>query len=100
MEDTTQTLQDILGIVTHIKDNAVSKEEFYEFKQQTEKNFDDIKQELSAMRFEINDIKQTLQNISDQSMGDSTQQATDIVLLTERISLLEKQIKNMQRAHK
>lgn len=58
IEDQNKTIQDILEIVTFIRDNAVSKDEFNEFGTEVKKEMNGLKTELQQ---EIKQVKTELQ---------------------------------------
>ncbi|PIT86417.1 MAG: hypothetical protein COU33_03265 [Candidatus Magasanikbacteria bacterium CG10_big_fil_rev_8_21_14_0_10_43_6] len=125
MEGNTQVLQDILHIVTHIKDNAVSQEEFLDFKKEMYEFRDEMtgfksemyefRDEMTSFKVEMTGFKQDslefqaemmgfkketrnnftlieqrLDTLTSQSLGDTTQNARDILLLGKRVKQLER----------
>ncbi|OGH72284.1 MAG: hypothetical protein A2921_00245 [Candidatus Magasanikbacteria bacterium RIFCSPLOWO2_01_FULL_43_20b] len=104
MED-NKTLQEILETVNStfetvnfIKDNAVTKDEFNEFKEEVNGRFDNLESELRSIRIELIDINRCLDQLEKRTKEDSDAHASDILELRQRVQMLERQVGQLQPA--
>ncbi|OGH74437.1 MAG: hypothetical protein A3G00_00710 [Candidatus Magasanikbacteria bacterium RIFCSPLOWO2_12_FULL_43_12] len=104
MED-NKTLQEILETVNStfetvnfIKDNAVTKDEFNEFKEEVNGRFDNLESELRSIRIELIDINRRLDQLEKRTKEDSDAHASDILELRQRVQMLERQVGQLQPA--
>ena len=88
-----KTLQEILDAVTFVKDNAVTKKEFYDeigvLRQEMQSDFARIDAELES-------IKTSLDGLEKRTREDADASANDVVDLRRRVDVLERQLKNFQ----
>ncbi|MEK7481240.1 MAG: hypothetical protein AAB633_00645 [Patescibacteria group bacterium] len=103
MEETNKKLDDILEIVTFIKDNAAMQSDmdarFDELRSDMDARFDEVKSELSAIRTDISDIKQRLTALEKRTLEDANVAAQDILELRQRVDELERKLTILEHAH-
>ncbi len=107
---TDQKLDELLEILTFVKDNGATQESLDSFKLETENNFEkvenrfkevddnfsDLKTQLTSMQLELDDIKASLKKLEEKTQEDDNAQVKDIVNLKVRVEKLEKKIKQLQ----
>lgn len=106
LQEILETVNSTLETVNFIKDNAVTKDEFNEFKNGVDKRFDRIEQrldniesELHSINVELADIKFRLDRLEKQVQEDSIAYVNDILELRQRVQMLEQQVKQLQPTH-
>ena len=91
-QEMNQKLDDLLEIVTFIKDNAVPHEEFSNFRDEVNERFDKIETDIRAIRADISDIKTRLTALEKNTTEDINAMAQEITALKERLSIVEQQL--------
>lgn len=106
LQEILDTVNSTSETVNFIKDNAVTKQEFEEFKTDVNKHFgrveqrlENIESELRSINMELADIKSRLDHLEKRTKEDSDAHASDILELRQRVQMLERQVKQLQPAH-
>ena len=63
MEDNNQAIKDILEIVNYLKDNAVTKTEFYNFKTEVDRRFNGVDQRFESIDKRFDSIDQEFKKV-------------------------------------
>ncbi|MBI4992803.1 MAG: hypothetical protein HZC26_01525 [Candidatus Magasanikbacteria bacterium] len=105
LQEILETVNSTFETVNFIKDNAVTKDEFEEFKGEVNKKFDEVngrfdtlESELRSICIELKDIKFRLAQLEKRTKEDSDAHASDILELRQRVQMLERQVKQLQPA--
>ena len=98
LQEILETVNSTFETVNFIKDNAVTKDEFNEFKNEVNGRFDTLESELRSIRIELTDIKSRLDQLEKRTKEDSDAHASDVLELRQRVQILERQVKQLQPA--
>lgn len=90
-QEINKKLDDILEIVTFVKDNAATRQEFNELRKEMNERFDRIDADIRAMRAEISDLKIRLTALEKRTVEDADVFVRELFDVKKRIDGLEKQ---------
>jgi predicted nucleic acid-binding Zn-ribbon protein len=62
-------LNDILEVVNYIKDNSVTKDEFFEFKKEIKEEVGGLKEEVGGLKEEVGGLKEEVGSLKEQVTG-------------------------------
>ncbi|MEK7532714.1 MAG: hypothetical protein AAB579_03900 [Patescibacteria group bacterium] len=91
-QEMNQKLDEILKIVTFIKDNAAMQKD-------VDARFERIEEDLRAIRADISEIKERLTKLEKRALEDADASAQEIIELRQRVDELERRVATLQQAH-
>ncbi|KKW17529.1 MAG: hypothetical protein UY58_C0002G0015 [Candidatus Magasanikbacteria bacterium GW2011_GWA2_50_22] len=85
-------------VLDFLKEHMVMREDFEEFKTNTDKKFDSIEARLFEIQNELQDIRKSLEALERRTKEDADAVSQDIIELRKRVDFLEAQVQQLQTA--